>query len=278
MSESTGQENIRTRLLGTDSAGKMIDAFSRHGTHIGLGALGLLVLVLLWALGVHWLQQGIPLARMLGPRDAFVSLYQMLSAGVLTPDILASLRRVGISLFLSLIIGIPIGLAIGTSRILNASTSGAIQFLRMISPLSWMPVAVMAFGIGDGPIYFLLTITAVWPIALNTAAGVQQLEPSWLSLARSLSATRAEILFRVILPGILGPVLTGARLAIGMIWILLVPCEMLGVTSGLGYYILDTRDRLAYSELMGVIILIGILGFLLDFMARKLHQYWTRAQ
>src|SRR5699024_9580503 len=161
---------------------------------------------LLWGLGVHWLQQGIPIARMLGPRDAFVSLYQLLSSGVLTPDILASLRRVGVSLFLSLVIGIPIGLAIGTSRILNARTSDAIQFLRMISPLSWMPVAVMAFGIGDGPIYFLLTITAVWPIALNTAAGVQQLEPSWLSLARSLSATRIEMLFRVILPGILGPI------------------------------------------------------------------------
>src|SRR3546814_14211881 len=75
-------------------------------------------------------------------------------------------------------------------------------------------------------------------------------------------------------PGVLGHILTGARLAIGIIWIVLVPCEMLGVSSGLGYFILDTRDRLAYSELMAVIILIGALGFMLDECAQKIYQRW----
>jgi NitT/TauT family transport system permease protein len=145
----------------------------------------------------------------------------------------------------------------------------------MISPLSWMPIAVMALGVGDAPVYFLLTFAAVWPIVLNTAAGVRQLEPSWLQLASSLAATRTETLLHVTLPGIVGHVLTGARLAVGIVWIVLVPCEMLGVSAGLGYYILDTRDRMAYSELMALVILIGILGFALDYTLRKLSKRWT---
>src|SRR5690606_22844842 len=173
-------------------------------------------------------------------------------------------------------IGVPVGLAVGGSRTLENASSTAFQFLRMISPLSWMPIAVMVFGIGDAPIYFLLTFAAVWPIMLNTAAGVRQLDPKWLMLAKSLSAPRSEVLFRVVVPGILGNVLTGVRLAIGVIWIVLVPCEMLGVSSGLGYYILDTRDRLAYSELMAVIVLIGALGFLLDGLAQRAYRYWAR--
>ncbi len=99
----------------------------------------------------------------------------------------------------------------------------------------------MLFGIGDDPIYFLLTFAAVWPVLLNTAAGVRQLDPRWLLLSRSLAATPWETLRRVIIPGVLGHVLTGLRLAIGISWIVLVPCEMLGVSSGLGYFILDTR-------------------------------------
>src|SRR5690606_4469806 len=113
-------------------------------------------------------------------------------------------------------------------------------------------------------------------VMLNTAAGVRQLDPKWLMLARSLSATRSEVLLRIVIPGILGHILTGVRLAIGEIWIVLVPCDMLGVSSGLGYYILDTRDRLAYSELMAVIVLIGALGFLLDGLAQRAYHHWAR--
>lgn len=249
--------------------------FDRYRTRIGLSLLGLFVLLAIWALATWWLRQDVALAGRLSPREAFDSLYHLLADNELTVHILASLRRVLISLALALALGVPIGLALGMSPILDGGTSGAFQFLRMISPLSWMPIAVMAFGIGDAPIYFLLTITAVWPIILNTSAGVRQLDVRWLVLAKSLSATRREVMFRIVLPGVLGHILTGARVAIGIIWILLVPCEMLGVSSGLGYFILDTRDRLAYSQLMAVIILIGALGFLLDALAQKLHRYWT---
>ncbi len=206
---------------------------------------------------------------------AMQTLVDLMASGEILGDVVASLRRVLVSLSLALLVGIPVGLAVGFWRRFDAATSGAFQFLRMISPLSWMPIAIMIFGIGDQPVYFLLCVGAVWPIILNTAAGVRNLDPGWLMLAQSMSASRLEALLRVVLPGILGSILTGTRLAIGMIWVLLVPCEMLGVTSGLGYFILDTRDRLAYSELMAVIVLIGILGYLLDSLARSVQRRWT---
>ncbi|NYT80611.1 ABC transporter permease [Alcaligenaceae bacterium] len=243
---------------------------------LAYGLAGMAVLVGLWALGTHLLAGGLPLAASLAPGATFQSLYELLSTGQLTSHTAMSLQRVLVGLALALLIGVPVGLAVGGSRTLENASSTAFQFLRMISPLSWMPIAVMVFGIGDAPIYFLLTFAAVWPIMLNTAAGVRQLDPKWLMLAKSLSATRSEVLFRIVVPGILGNVLTGVRLAIGVIWIVLVPCEMLGVSSGLGYYILDTRDRLAYSELMAVIVLIGALGFLLDGLAQRAYRYWAR--
>ena len=251
--------------------------FALPGKRAFLGVTGLLTLIILWGLGIQWLKQDIDMAGLLSPAETLSSLQTLLVDNQLTVHTLTSLKRVLVGLAVALLIGIPVGLAIGSSKMLENSTSSAFQFLRMISPLSWMPIAVMIFGIGDAPIYFLLSFAAVWPVILNTAAGVKQLDPKWLMLAKSLSATRTEVLFRIVIPGVLGHILTGARLAIGIIWIVLVPCEMLGVSSGLGYFILDTRDRLAYSELMAVIVLIGALGFLLDLAAQKLYQRWTHS-
>lgn len=238
---------------------------------LGLG--GLLGLLMLWWL-LAWWQADSHLATLFAPKATFASLYELLGQAELYGHIGVSLQRIFIGLGLALLIGVPLGLLVGHSRNLELATTPAFQFLRMISPLSWMPIAVMVMGVGDVPIYFLLAFAAVWPILLNTAAGVRQLDHRWLQLTRSLSATYTETLLRLIIPGILGHVLTGVRLAIGILWIVLVPCEMLGVSAGLGYFILDTRDRLAYSELMAMVIIIGLLGFLLDAAARWLYGYW----
>lgn len=234
-------------------------------------------LLLLWWLGVHVFGGNDSLALRFSPEATLGSLGELLLRPELYEHVLVSLKRIVVGLLLALLIGVPLGLMIGSYRHLEAATTPAFQFLRMISPLSWMPVVVMLLGVGDQPIYFLLTFAAVWPILLNTVAGVRQLDPRWLQLSRSLSATRWETLRKVILPGVLGHVLTGVRLSIGILWIVLVPCEMLGVSAGLGYFILDTRDRLAYSELMAMVLLIGVLGFALDALARWLHRRWAPA-
>ncbi len=246
-----------------------------HVVHAGLGLAGLLGLLLLWWAGVALFGQADGLSARFSPAATLASLVELLGQGEVYGHIWVSLKRILIGLLLALLIGVPLGLLVGTYRHLEAATTPAFQFLRMISPLSWMPVVVMLMGVGDQPVYFLLAFAALWPILLNTAAGVRQLDPRWLQLSRSLSATRRETLCKVIVPGVIGHVLTGVRLAIGILWIVLVPCEMLGVSAGLGYFILDTRDRLAYSELMAMVLLIGVLGFVLDALARGLHRRWV---
>lgn len=245
--------------------------------HGGVGVSGLVGLLFLWWLGVHLFGSADGLAARFSPEATLVSLVELLGRPEFYEHVWVSLKRILVGLLLALLIGVPLGLLVGSYRYLEAATTPAFQFLRMISPLSWMPVVVMLMGVGDQPIYFLLTFAAIWPILLNTVAGVRQLDPRWLQLSRSLSATRREALLKVILPGVLGHVLTGVRLAIGILWIVLVPCEMLGVSAGLGYFILDTRDRLAYSELMAMVLLIGVLGFILDALARGLHRRWAPA-
>jgi NitT/TauT family transport system permease protein len=239
-----------------------------------LPLIGLALAVLLWQGGTLLLQRNMVIASAFAPVESAVSLWHLISGGEIWPHVFVSLKRVAIGLLLAVLIGVPLGVLTGLSKRFAQGTTPLFQFLRMVSPLSWMPLAVMVLGVGDAPVYFLLAFAAVWPILLNTAAGVAQLDPNWLLLARSLSATRREIVLRIVLPGITEHILTGVRLAIGIIWIVLVPAEMLGVSAGLGYFILDTRDRLAYSELMAAIVLIGALGYALDHLARTAHAKW----
>jgi NitT/TauT family transport system permease protein len=150
------------------------------------------------------------------------------------------------------------------------ATGALFQLLRMTSPLSWAPVAVLLFGVGDAPVVAIIAATAVWPLVINTAAGVRHVDRDWLLTTRSLGARPTELLRAVVLPAVRPHVLTGLRMALGVSWIVLVPAEMLGVQSGLGYTILNARDQLAYDELMATILAIGILGFLLDAAAQTL--------
>ena len=243
---------------------------------IGLPLLGAALVLALWWVGGALLARSTPVAAAFAPWPSLQALGQLLTGADIWLHTLLSLQRVAVGLLLAFVVGVPLGVLVGLSRGFSQAFSPVFQFLRMISPLSWMPIAVV-LGVGDAPVYFLLAFAAVWPILLSTAAGVAQLDRNWLLLARSLSATRTETVLRVVLPGITAQILTGVRLAIGIIWIVLVPAEMLGVSAGLGYFILDTRDRLAYSELMAAVVLIGALGYALDHAARWLHQRWMHS-
>lgn len=225
---------------------------------------GLTIAALLWWVVSLIFWRSNPVLQGFGPGETLAALCQFFQDGEIWPHLLASLRRVSIGLGLAAVIGIPIGILFGLSPRLERSTSALLQFIRMISPLSWMPLAVMALGVGDQPVIFLLTVAAIWPLLLGAAAGVNAVDAQMLLLARSLCATQMETVLRVILPSILGHLITGLRLAIGIAWIVLVPAEMLGVRAGLGYYILDARDRLSYSELTAVILVIGAIGYTLD--------------
>jgi NitT/TauT family transport system permease protein len=238
---------------------------------------GFALALVLWSLGVTALEAGTPIAAAFSPLKTAHAFGEMVTGRDIWLHIAVSLKRVGVGLACAVLTGVPLGILIGMSKAFSRASTPLFQLLRMVSPLSWMPLAVMVLGVGDAPVYFLLAFAAVWPVMLSTVAGVAQLDPNWMLLARSLSATKWEVVWRLVLPGITAQILTGVRLAIGIIWIVLVPAEMLGVSAGLGYFILDTRDRLAYSELMAAIILIGLLGYALDYAARAAHARWLHS-
>lgn len=226
--------------------------------------------ILLWWLGTTFVPEPDSLVRQFAPQNVFPALVELFSRGVLLPDIGLSLWRLLIGLLIGVVVGIPLGLLVGLSITFDRAVSPLIQFLRMVSPLSWAPIAVALFGIGNQPVIFLIAMAAVWPIVINTAAGVKAIDEGYLRVARSFDASRWELLTAVVLPATRGHVQTGIRIALGIAWVVLVPAEMLGVRSGLGYQILNSRDQLAYDQVIAIIVVIGLIGYLLDSAARAL--------
>jgi len=214
------------------------------------------------------------------PGPTFVRLWDMLVSGEATTATLPSLYRVGLGLLWACVLGIPMGILIGRSALVRATTNIPFQFLRMISPLAWMPVAVLAFASWDNAIIFLITVAAVWPVTFATANGLRKIDPAWFRTARNLGARSWDMLFVIILPAIAQDILTGVRLALGVAWIVLVPAEYLGVTSGLGYAINDARDTLEYDRLAATVLIIGCIGFALDTLCQQMihHLSWLREE
>lgn len=221
------------------------------------------------AVGVWWLLTQVVwssnriLVR-LGPVDAVAALGDLIASGDAWEDTVTSLRRLGLGLLIATVLGAPLGVLLGSSRPTERATAPVLQFLRMLSPLAWAPVAVAVFGVGNAPVVFLVAAATIWPITLGVAAGVRALDPGWAMMARSLGATRREVLRTIVVPGGRAALLTSLRLALGVGWVVLVPAEMLGVDSGLGYAVLNARDQLAYDRLAASMLLIGIVGFVLD--------------
>lgn len=204
------------------------------------------------------------------PGPTLAAFWDLVVSGNVWKPIESSLYRVGWGLFYAIAIGVPLGVMIGYFLTLKQVTHVPFQFLRMISPLAWMPIAVLAFATWDGAIIFLIAIAAVWPITYATAHGVQRIDPMWLKVGSNLGANPIHTLRYIVMPAIAQDVFAGIRLAVGVAWIVLVPAEYLGVTSGLGYAINDARDTLEYDKLAAFVLVIGIIGYMLDAICVRL--------
>lgn len=209
-----------------------------------------------------------PLVAEFSPTRAIGGLAELAASGALLDGAATSVFRLLAGLVVAFAVGVAGGVAVGSWPALDAASRPVQLFLRMVSPLSWAPVAIIAFGIGDPPVVALVAAAAVWPILVATADGVRRVVPGHREVARSLGATRAEVLRHVTVPSIRPSVLAGLRQAIGLGWVVLVPAEMLGVTTGLGYQILNAKDQLAYHHITALILVIGTIGFVIDALAR----------
>ncbi|MDZ7803960.1 ABC transporter permease [Thiohalophilus sp.] len=189
---------------------------------------------------------------------------ELLEIGKLQSATTVSLNRLFVGLGIAIIIGIPVGILIGQFRRFNQLSNSPFQLLRMVSPLAWSPIAVFVFSTWYGAIVFLIAMASVWPIMFSTAAGLAKVDPAWFKVARNLGAGPVHMVTRIILPAITFDILSGLRLALGVAWIVLVPAEYLGVTSGLGYAIQDARETLSYDHLTAIVLSIGAIGYVLD--------------
>tara|TARA_R110000787_G_scaffold284745_1_gene398891 strand:- start:16500 stop:17234 length:735 start_codon:yes stop_codon:yes gene_type:complete len=198
------------------------------------------------------------------PAPTFSRLIDIVMSGEVFDMTIPSLSRIGLGLLWAIVIGVPVGITIGRIPVFREATHIPFQFLRMISPLAWMPIAVLTFETWDGAIVFLIFAAAVWPITFATAAGLRKVDPKWFRVAQNLGARGWHMLIVIVLPAIAQDVLTGIRLALGVAWVVLVPAEYLGVTSGLGYAINDARDTLEYDRITAIVLIIGAIGFTLD--------------
>jgi NitT/TauT family transport system permease protein len=232
----------------------------------GFATVGIGLTLGLWWLAGLWLAANPDMAPFAGfaPGATFAALWQMAQSGWLWSAAGASLYRVGAGLGWAIAIGVPLGIVIGGSRAVAATTHLPFQFLRMVSPLAWMPVAIIVFATWDGAIIFLIAAAAIWPILFATANGLRKIDPHWFTVARNLGGRGFALLQVIVLPAIAQDLLTGIRLGLGVAWIVLVPAEFLGVTSGLGFAINDARDTLEYDRLTAIVIVIGIVGLTLD--------------
>jgi len=251
------------------------------GRSLLLKLAGVLIFLGAWYLGGQWVANNPDTQNFadFAPEPAIKALSDLLTTGSLIENSLPSLKRIFMGIMIALAIGIPLGVAIGRFSMLSDSTHLPFQFLRMISPLAWMPIAVLIYPTWDSAIIFLITMAAVWPLILSSAAGVKRIDPSWFTVARNLGASEFQIITKVILPAVLYDIVNGLRLAIGIAWVVIVPAEFLGVSSGLGYAINDARDTLEYDTLAAYVVAIGFIGYILDsscgYLTKKIN--WSGA-
>ena len=187
-----------------------------------------------------------------------------LRAGRLLDDLVASLFRVATGFVLAVALGLPLGLGLGHSARARAALLPAINFFRSLSPLAWIPFAILWFGIGDLPAIFLIFMASFFPIVLATAAGVAGIPAVYFRIAQDYGFRGTELLTQVTLPAIAPEVITALRLTAGLAWVVVVAAEMIAGRDGLGFAIWDARNGLRMDLLVVGMIMIGIIGVVID--------------
>ncbi|MCI5119604.1 MAG: ABC transporter permease [Candidatus Electrothrix sp. AUS4] len=232
--------------------------------------LSFTVLVLVWELTARF--SGWDTSVLPGPYMIFESMLELIADGSLFKHTVASLFRVTLGFYIAAILGIPLGIILGRSQLASILFNPVISFLRPISPLAWIPLAMLWFGIGDQPAIFLIFLASFFPIVVATTVAVHSINPTYFYVAANFNFSRKEVIQKVVIPAIIPDVITALRLSVAIAWVVVVAAEMIAVQSGLGYLILDSRNGLRMDYVMDGMIVIGLIGLLLDYIMRRLSR------
>ncbi len=205
-----------------------------------------------------------------GPMETAEGVWALARDGTLVRHAVASLFRVTLGFYLAALLGIPLGIVLGWWRSGQRIANPLIQFLRPISPLAWIPLAMLWFGIGDRPAIFLIFLSSFFPLLVCTMHAVVHISPVYLQVGENFGFSRYETITRIIVPAILPEILPALRISLGIAWLVVVAAEMIAVKSGLGYLILDSRNALRMDLVIGAMIAIGVIGICLDRLLERL--------
>jgi nitrate/nitrite transport system permease protein len=229
-------------------------------------ALGLVLFVLAWA--QVSIVSGLP-----GPLQTWDSAMQVFSDPFYQKgpndqgigwNVLHSLARVAIGFGLAAVIGIPLGFMIGRFAFLNKMTAPIISLLRPVSPLAWLPIGLYVFKEAQPAAIWVIFISSIWPMIINTAVGVERVPQDYLNIARVLKLSEWKVFTRILFPAVLPYMMTGIRLSIGVAWLVIVAAEMLTGGVGLGFWVWDEWNNLNVEHIIIAIFVVGIIGLLLE--------------
>ena len=208
------------------------------------------------------------------PLEVAAGIGDLVQAGVLFKYVIASLFRVSWGFFLATVLGVPVGLLLGWYVAAYRAFNPLIQVFRPISPIAWIPIAILWFGVTDLAPIFLIFLASFFPIVVASMAAVQNMQPVYLRAAQNFGLSRFELFRRVIFPAALPQILTGLRIALGIAWLVVVAAEMIAVNSGLGYLIIDARNAgKRYDLVVAGMLMIGLIGLGLDSLFRRLERF-----
>jgi NitT/TauT family transport system permease protein len=233
-----------------------------------LPLLSLVGAIVIWYL-ISWFNL-FPAYAFPSPGDVLKSFQEEIAAGRLLNDIIASLWRVAIGFVVSVFLGIPIGLWLGLRIRMQQAFVPMLNFFRFLSPLAWIPFAILWFHIGDKPAIFLIFMATFFPLALATMVAVASIPNIYFRVAHDYHYKGVELITKVTFPAVLPQVITALRVSYGIAWVVIVAAEMVGCQDGLGYGIWEARNGLRLDSAVCYMIVIGTLGMGIDRLLSQL--------
>ena len=210
------------------------------------------------------------------PKAVVMGTLELARDGTLWEHIGASLMRVAAGFGLAVLFAIPLGLWMGWVHGAFVTLNPVFQILRPISPIAWIPIAILWFGVGNASPIYLIFIASVFPMIVQTTAGVHTIEKRFLRAADNFGVSRRKLFLQVVFPATLPQIIVGMRIGLGVAWLVVVAAEMIALHSGLGYMIIDSRNAgNRYDLVIAGMIIIGLIGLLLDGITRLLERLKT---
>lgn len=179
-------------------------------------------------------------------------------------NILASLKRVALGFGLAALVGIPLGFIIGRYKFMSHMCGPVISLLRPVSPLAWLPLGLLVLKAAGPAAIWVIFISSIWPMVINTAAGVSKVPQDYMNVAKVLNLSEWKIITKISFPYVLPYMMTGVRLAIGIAWLVIVAAEMLNGGAGIGFWLWDEYNASNYEHIIIAIFVVGIIGLLLE--------------